>query len=124
MVLQEDPKGVMMTKPSSKASYLARTTAVLLVIVLVFAAAAPVYAEGLPPAPDSLSPVAPVTGTLFICGGGKIPEDVLDQFVELAGGTRAHLVIITTASETADSMDVETRLEFWRRKRPTELTVL
>ena len=29
-------------------------------------------------------------GTLMICGGGTMPEDVYDKFVELAGGSRAY----------------------------------
>jgi cyanophycinase len=61
---------------------------------------------------------------LFICGGGKIPEDVLDHFVELAGGSRGHLVVITTASETAETAEVDLRLEFWRRQKLAALTIM
>jgi cyanophycinase len=113
----------MMTKPASKASYLARHTAVTLAAALFLTAAAALRAEG-PPIADSLSSASPVPGTLFICGGGKVPDDALEQFVELAGGHSAHLVIVTTASETADTAEVETRLDFWRKQRPAELTIL
>ncbi|MBS0264162.1 MAG: cyanophycinase [Planctomycetes bacterium] len=66
----------------------------------------------------------PISGTLFICGGGKIPDDALAHFVELAGGHKAHLVVITTASETAETSEVDSRLEFWRRQKLSELTIL
>jgi cyanophycinase len=98
-----------------------------LIAVLLFSAPQAAQADGplaVQPAPEQLAPVEPVAGTLFICGGGKIPEDALGYFVELAGGPKAHLVIVTTASETADTAEVESRLEFWRRQKIAELTVL
>jgi cyanophycinase len=114
----------MMTKPASKVTELVRHSAVFLIGALLFAAPVLVRAEGPPPSPDLLGPAAPVAGTLFICGGGKIPEEALEQFVELAGGARGHLVVITTASETADTAEVDTRLEYWRRQRLAALTIL
>jgi hypothetical protein len=45
-------------------------------------------------------------GTLVICGGGEMSDDVLDQFVEAAGGEAARVVVITTASGTADSDEI------------------
>ncbi|MBI3863006.1 MAG: cyanophycinase, partial [Planctomycetia bacterium] len=113
----------MMTKPLSTSSFRARSCPLLLVSALFFTAAAPVRAEVPPPPAESLSPATPVSGTLFICGGGKIPDEALAHFVELAGGTRAHIVIVTTASETADTAEVDTRLEFWKRQRPAEVTI-
>ncbi len=69
--------------------------------------------------------VAPVPGTLVICGGGDMPEPVLRRFVDAAGGTKARIVVVTTASETADSpSEVEDDLEFWRSLNPASLTVL
>jgi cyanophycinase len=114
----------MMTKPASRALYLVRHTAKLLIAVLFLTAPVGGRAEGPPPSPEQLSPAAPVPGTLFICGGGKIPEDVLGDFVKRAGGSRANLVVITTASETAETAEVEVRLEFWLRQRLAELTIL
>jgi cyanophycinase len=68
---------------------------------------------------------ASVPGTLFICGGGRIPEPAVKKFVECAGGPSAHIVVVTTASETADTPDVEPRLEPWRRLTSiAELTIL
>jgi cyanophycinase len=71
-----------------------------------------------------VEPAATVPGTLFICGGGKLPDAALKRFVDLAGGPRAHVVVITTASETADSAEVESRIDFWRKARLEEMTVL
>jgi cyanophycinase len=63
-------------------------------------------------------------GTLVICGGGEVSDDVMRQFVEAAGGEHAHLVVITTASETADTDEIEEDLEFWRNLKIDRLTVL
>lgn len=63
-------------------------------------------------------------GTLVICGGGETSDDVLHEFIDAAGGTQAGIVVITTASETADSDEIEEELEFWRRQNLARLTVL
>jgi cyanophycinase len=63
-------------------------------------------------------------GTLVICGGGHVSDDVISEFIEAAGGEQARLVVITTASETADSDEIEEELGFWRSKKPARLTVL
>jgi cyanophycinase len=80
------------------------------------------------PAAEGLAPAAPVSGTLFICGGTaagtNFPEKVLNEFVKVAGGRNASIVIVTTASETADSGAVDRNLEFWRRQRIAELSIL
>lgn len=63
-------------------------------------------------------------GTLVICGGGEMSDEVLDQFVEAAGGDAARVVVITTATETADSDEIEDELESWRARKLARLTVL
>lgn len=63
-------------------------------------------------------------GTLFICGGGEISDEVMERFVEAAGGENARLVIVTTASETAETDEVEEELEFFRAQSVAALTVL
>lgn len=45
---------------------------------------------------------AGLKGSLVIAGGGELPPEVLERFVQLAGGDQALLVIIPTASELAD----------------------
>jgi cyanophycinase len=52
-------------------------------------------------APPYLDP-AGLKGTLVIAGGGELPPEVLERFVKLAGGAKALLVVIPTASEGAD----------------------
>ena len=44
-----------------------------------------------------------VKGSLVIVGGGEIPENVRARFVELASGKAAKIVVIPTASETAEA---------------------
>jgi cyanophycinase len=63
-------------------------------------------------------------GTLVICGGGDVSDDVMREFIDAAGGENARVVVITTASETADSDEIEEELEFWREQALARLTVL
>src|SRR5258708_30590257 len=53
-------------------------------------------------------------GTLVICGGGEISDEVLNEFVDAAGGEAARVVVITTATETADSDEIVEEMEFLR----------
>lgn len=58
-------------------------------------------------------------GSLLICGGGKLPKQVLDAFWREAGGANARLVVISTASGYADDADAESRfLGPWRKDQP------
>ena len=66
-------------------------------------------------APEKADPAAVVDpGTLFICGGGLLPAEVLMRFVEIAGGANARIVYIPTASMYAEGPELEYRLSFWR----------
>src|SRR4051794_4024587 len=58
----------------------------------------------LTPAPAVEPPpsAAEKAGTLFIVGGGHLPDSIPGRFVELAGGKDARIVIIPTASALAD----------------------
>ena len=52
-------------------------------------------------------------GTLLIVGGGKLPDAIRLHFVELAGGKKARIVVIPTASNKADQPAlVQTYLSF------------
>lgn len=66
----------------------------------------------------------PEKGTLVICGGGILPEALRTKVVELAGGEHARMVVISTASQTADTPDIETYVVWWRQKKLRELTIL
>src|SRR5258708_12927615 len=64
------------------------------------------------------------TGTLVICGGGDISDDVMREFIDAAGGEAARIVVVPTASEMADSDEIEEEMEVWREQnlpRPTLL---
>lgn len=66
-------------------------------------------------APRAAEPAgADAPGTLFIAGGGKLPAAVGEEFVALAGGRRARLVIIPTASVEADQGEPLPVFTEWR----------
>jgi cyanophycinase len=86
--------------------------------------AAKPWEAGLVPIESNFEPAAPVSGSLVICGGGKLPDSVLNRFLELAGGDEARIVVIPTASALADSPEVESKLVFWRRAKVAALDIL
>ena len=68
--------------------------------------------------------VSPPGGSLVICGGGSLPSEIYEKFIDLAGGEQSRLVVISTASSTADTPDVEQYLERWRKLKLATLHVL
>lgn len=44
------------------------------------------------------------SGSLVIVGGGGMPKDIVDRFVELAGGTEARIVVLPTAVPREEAM--------------------
>jgi cyanophycinase len=50
------------------------------------------------------------SGQLLLLGGGKKPREIMAQFVELAGGKQAHILIVPTASELEDTAAVNLAL--------------
>ena len=67
------------------------------------------------------APVDPagVTGTRMFCGGGKLPPEIQQRFVELAGGEEACIVVVPTASTSADDpKQREDLLHTWQQKFP------
>ena len=75
---------------------IARRTSIILLGVAVAAwahaaaGAVPSSAIGSAPSPK---------GTLFIVGGGEQPKELVQAFVDLAGGTRARIAVVPTATE-------------------------
>lgn len=49
----------------------------------------------------------PESGTAFVVGGGVLPYDVVGRFIKLAGGQKAKIVLIPTASETLSLCNIE-----------------
>jgi cyanophycinase len=66
----------------------------------------------------------PGGGTLVICGGGTTPPAVRDRFLELAGGSRARIVVIPTAHRIADTPAVNTVLDSWKARRVASVQCL
>jgi cyanophycinase len=84
---------------------------------------------GEPPKPQDKPPAAAVAvkaGALFICGGGKLPEDVRLRFIELAGGAaKAKIVVIPTAHALADAANADTiYLQPWRDQGVKTISML
>jgi cyanophycinase len=55
-------------------------------------------------------------GALVICGGGALPSEVGDRFVELAGGSKARIVVIPTAHAAADTSLPTNEIEMWKKR--------
>jgi cyanophycinase len=54
------------------------------------------------------------SGGLMLVGGGSLPAEARERFIELAGGQQANIVVIPTASGTVEERDAEEWLEPWR----------
>lgn len=89
----------------------------LLAIVLLFAAGLAAQTPGDP---------AAARGTCLLAGGGKLPPAIFARFLELAGGAHAKVVLIPTASETADDANENAdTLRLYRERLPgAEVTLL
>jgi cyanophycinase len=74
--------------------------------------------------PNAPEPIRPIDGSLVIVGGGGTPQIAWDRFMELAGGENARLVVIPTASATADRDDGGRSLESWRARGPASVVSL
>jgi cyanophycinase len=65
-------------------------------------------------------------GTCLLAGGGKLPPEIFARFLALAGGAQAKVVLIPTASETADdAKENADTLQLYRERLPgAEVTLL
>ena len=50
----------------------------------------------------------PENGYLLAIGGGRVPDSIINKFIELAGGLEVPLVIIPSASEDPDTAVIRT----------------
>lgn len=67
-----------------------------------------------------------IQGSLVVVGGGGLPDAVREKFVELAGGQEARIVVIPTASETAEGTLADPErlarlLEPWKALRAADV---
>ncbi len=66
----------------------------------------------------------PENGSLVIVGGGRIGDEIIEKFIELAGGPDAPIVIVPTAGGH-DTYDQEDRSKgMFERAGATDLTIL
>ena len=70
--------------------------------------------------------VGPNHGSLVVVGGGQMGSEIVDRFIELAGGRDAPIVIIPTAGGDADSLYTQSCrcADFLRRAGAKRVTVL
>lgn len=68
---------------------------------------------------------APFKGSLVIVGGGGMPDSVRKAFVDLAGGNAAKIVVVPTASSSADDpKEHDSYLAPWRPWKPASLKLV
>ncbi|MGH7506498.1 MAG: Type 1 glutamine amidotransferase-like domain-containing protein [Longimicrobiales bacterium] len=68
--------------------------------------------------------VGPANGALIVAGGGRLGPEIMERFVELAGGEDARIVIIPTAGERDEFSDGYSGYELLRGAGAHDLTVL
>jgi cyanophycinase len=61
-------------------------------------------------------------GSLVICGGGRIPDEIRERFVQLAGGAKARLVIIPAYDPSPD--EKARLLAFWNAERVSSAVIV
>jgi cyanophycinase len=64
-------------------------------------------------------------GTLFIVGGGNTPNAIREAFFQRAGGSKAKIIVVPTASEGAERKDADEQyLNEWQKLKPASVTLL
>src|SRR5437016_4592314 len=84
----------------------------------------PAFAFAQPAFAPPKEPIQQIHGALVVVGGGSISADIYDEFLRLAGGPQARLVIIPTASETADQKDEDYYLQSWKNRGAATVRLL
>lgn len=64
---------------------------------------------------SSSDPSSRFLGALMLCGGGPLPETLMQTFFEMGQATQGSLVIIPSASSSADQGDFQPSLSQWQR---------
>ena len=101
-----------------------RATWIAAAVMAILVAMKPAESRGQTAEHNAPAAFGPEKGSLLICGGGNLPEGLRAKVLELAGGEHARLVVISTASQTADTPDVETYVAWWRQQKLAEMTIL
>jgi cyanophycinase len=91
---------------------------------------APLKADKPPQAPKDARPVVNAEpqgagiGSLVIVGGGFIPDPIRLRFLDLAGGKKARLVVIPTASELGHRTGTFRSFAYWKAQPAASVTLL
>ncbi|MBS0334528.1 MAG: cyanophycinase [Proteobacteria bacterium] len=91
----------------------------LLITAVIPGAALAANAQAAPPVVRG-----PEHGTLIIAGGGALGPEILDRFIQLAGGKDAEIVVIPTAGGEAKYGPDCACLDIFRKRGATHLTIL
>lgn len=87
------------------------TRATIYSLLAMFCVAASVHAQSVE------NPLGLVTGakpgTLVICGGGRLTEEVYEEFLRLAGGEQAHIVHVPSAYNFSSASAMRARYRGW-----------
>ena len=65
------------------------------VFLLVTISCGPLFSQA---SAEGIQTSGPLSGTLVIAGGGRLSDDIIDRFIELAGGASARIVLVPTAA--------------------------
>ncbi len=65
-----------------------------------------------------------IRGSLFLVGGGPFPKELSDEFLRLAGGADAKLVVIPTAGASADEDGGAKLVEEWKKRGVADVVAL
>jgi cyanophycinase len=63
-------------------------------------------------------------GALVICGGGPTPDAVCDEFIRLAGGKKARIVLIPSAYSYSSMAYIQQRFKGWREYSVASFIIL
>jgi cyanophycinase len=100
---------------------------VLATVLLAISAAEQEFAQTLlaqQPSQRRVDIARPISGSLVIAGGGTLPPEIVQRFLELGGGEKTRLVVVTTASVFAGTEEMDARMSHWREKPLASFHVL
>ncbi len=66
----------------------------------------------------------PLKGTLMVIGGGRMTDAITDEFLKLAGGDSAKIVVIPTANVIDDKIDSTRIIANFKRYGFSDITIL
>ncbi len=98
---------------------------ILLTAAILIGSGSPAHAQSAPSYPEATrTRVGPARGALVVAGGGRLEPLIWEEFVELAGGPDARIVVIPGASEAETFPADWGGLEPLRRSGALNITVL